>query len=200
MLGEPLYRAPFVAELLACTKCTCRAEASQVVPGIGPQSAKLLFIGQNPGGDEDRDGVPFVGASGDELEKWLAILGVTRNDVAITNVVKCHTTDNRIPRAGEIDTCIEAWLPKELAYLTDLRIILPLGKPALKGLVGKDADLFPTMEFRTTELDIGGRAIQLVPLPHPAYLLRNPSDRPRFFGSVLSEVRALVARVGSVYA
>lgn len=197
-MSDFLHRLPWVPALKACTLCTCRPEALQVVPGVGPTAAELLFVGQNPGEEEDRDGIPFVGRSGAEFEQWLALLGLTRNQVAITNAVKCHTTDNRQPRAGEIDTCVGAWLVKELEALPRLRFLLPLGKPALKGLVGKDADQFPAMEFRSTVIEIAaGRSVTLVPLPHPAYLLRSPGLRPRFFADVLSEVRALLTRVES---
>lgn len=198
MLGpDYFHEAPWYQDLRQCTRCSCRAEAQQVIPGTGPLAATLLFIGQNPGGDEDTDGRPFVGRSGIELETWFALLGLTRAQVGLTNAVKCHTKDDRAPKTGELKTCTETWLTQEIAAMPNLRIVLPLGKPALKALIGKEADQFPTMGFASAEVEIGERRLVIAPLPHPAYLLRRGDLRPVFLGQVIPAVKDLIGRVGS---
>jgi DNA polymerase len=181
---------PWRAELLACTACTARAEARRVVPGVGPLSSEICIIGQNPGVDEDKDGVPFIGAGGDELNVWLRMLALDRNKLLVTNVLKCHTENNRPPRAQEIETCESKWFSRELASYPALKVIIPLGRPALFGIVGKMDRVPDVMEAWWVKADFeGGREVYVMPLAHPAYLLRTPTKRPEMYDRVLPAVK-----------
>jgi DNA polymerase len=182
--------------LLACTACTCRTEAMRVVPGHGPADATVLFLGQNPGDEEDLQGKPFVGMSGAEFDRWLGILGMHRPRVFVTNVVKCHTTNNRPPKPAEIQTCSYQWLPQELQALTALQVILPLGKPAAQRLLGKAAPpTTPLMvhHFRV-RVSLLDRDISIFPLPHPAYFLRAQHFGPTFRDVLLPQIRETLQR------
>lgn len=184
---RPAYHTvPWYDALLACTACPIRQEARRVVPGAGPVDARLLFVGQNPGIDEDVRGVSFIGLSGDELASWLLYLGVARDKVIVTNVVKCHTERNRTPRPREIETCQNLWLRRELETFTDVQVVVPLGRPALYGLVGKVSPLPDVLDFWWMDTSLSDtRQIKIIPLPHPSYLLRFPGQREHFFTSVL---------------
>jgi uracil-DNA glycosylase family 4 len=171
------YRAlPFVAELRACQACPARQEARQVVVGDGPADAVGMVLGQNPGGEEDVSGLPFVGAGGDLLNEWLTRLGLDRRKLVVTNAVKCHTYNNRVPRTSELKACYEHTVSKELEVLTALQVIFPVGKPAVSILLGKAAPpMTPLMahHFLVRATSHGGsRDLHVFPLPHPAFLLR----------------------------
>lgn len=190
------YRVPTIADpapppagMLACTSCPVRAEARQVVAGMGPRQAPIFFLGQNPGDDEDIVGLPFVGSSGTELNNWLAILGFDRAKVFITNVVKCHTRQNRVPRMSEIQTCSNLWLPEELQALPDVQIVFPLGKPAVVRLLGKSAPPMTPLSVHHIRVRLLNRVLSVFPLPHPAFLLRAPHLGPLLRETLLPRVR-----------
>lgn len=179
---------PFVPELLQCAACSCRSEARQVVPGTGPVTSPVMVIGQNPGVDEDRTGVPFCGAGGDELDRWLMVLGWDRAKILITNAVKCHTTMNRVPKQSELKVCTNLWLAKELAALPDLRVLIPVGRPAITAILGKSAPPLTPLMAHHFRVRVHGRELHVFPLPHPAFLLRAQQLGP-LFQTVLSHVR-----------
>lgn len=181
---------PWYGDLLACTACPVRQEARRVVPGAGPLSAEICVIGQNPGVDEDKDGVPFIGAGGDELNVWLRMLGLDRSKILVTNVLKCHTENNRPPRAKEIETCEALWFKRELEAFPALKVVIPLGRPALVGIVGKMEKVPDVMEAWWVKAEVGeGRTLYVMPLAHPAYLLRTPTKRPVMYDRVLPAVK-----------
>ena len=189
--GAPVThgRSLVPAGLLDCTGCPARAEAMRVVPGEGPLTARMLFLGQNPGEDEDLSGRPFIGRAGEEFDRWLGVLGIDRARVFVTNVVKCHTFQNRVPRTSEIQTCSNQWLVEELRALTDVEVVVPLGKPAVDRILGKSAPpMLPPMvhHFRLRML---GREMSVFPLPHPAFLLRAQHYVPLFMETLLPQVR-----------
>lgn len=191
---------PWFADLLACRRCGCRDEAMRVVPGVGPRDAEIMVVGQNPGSEEDETGVPFVGRGGEELDVWLGLLGLSRQRIVVTNIVKCHTHNNRKPRTREITTCEEAWLRRELEAFP-VQVVIPLGRPALEGLVGKVKQIPEVMTPWWMSVDFGERALHLLPLPHPAYLLRMPGQRPLMYERVLPWVREYLQKeVPHVYA
>lgn len=181
--------APPPAGLLACVACTCRSEATRVVPGMGPRTAQIFFLGQNPGEEEDASGLPFVGSSGDELNRWLAVLGLDRAKVFITNLVKCHSTNNRVPRTSEIQTCSNRWLPEELQGLPDVRLLVPLGKPAVVRVLGKSAPPMTPLMVHHYRIRILDRAVSVFPLPHPAFLLRAQHFGPLLRETLLPQIR-----------
>lgn len=187
------YRLPFYDQLLQCTKCPCRQEARRVVPGEGLIDAEFLVLGQNPGEEEDVQARPFIGRGGDELNSWLVALGLDRKKILLTNVVKCHTTKNRVPRQSEVNTCTQAWLRQEIACFTHLKVLIPLGKPATKVILGKMT--VPSFDPFWIKVSFGmGRVLHCCPLPHPAYLLRMPAKRPELFTRVLPQIADYFAR------
>lgn len=177
------------AELLACTACPARADALQVVPGEGPVDAPIIFVGQNPGDEEDLTGKPFVGVSGEELDRWLTVLDIDRKRVWITNVVKCHTFNNRVPRTSEVQTCSSQWLPKEFELLTQVQVVIPLGKPAVLRVLGKSAPPMLPLTIYHFKVRLLGREMSVFPLPHPAFLLRAQHYGPTFRDVLLPQVR-----------
>lgn len=178
----------FVEEMRQCTACACRREASQVVPGIGPTTSPLLIIGQNPGAEEDRSGVPFIGEGGEELNRWLKVLGIDRRKTVITNAAKCHTTNNRLPLTSELKICVNLWLAKELQELAALRIIVPVGKPAVAAVLGKSAPPMIPLMAHHFRVRVAQRELSVFPLPHPAFLLR-ARHYASLFQTVLTHVR-----------
>ncbi|MCY0879882.1 MAG: uracil-DNA glycosylase [Firmicutes bacterium] len=156
-------------KVLACRACGLRDAATQVVFGEGSPNARLVFIGEGPGADEDRLGRPFVGRAGQLLDRMIAAMGMTRfDDVYILNVVKCRPPGNRTPTPEEWTTC-RPHLEQQLDIL-DPAIIVLLGSTALKALI--DPTLRIT-QMRGQWIERGGR--WWMPTYHPAALLRNPS-------------------------
>lgn len=192
---------PFYEALRACTACSARGEALQVVPGFGPLDARLLVVGQNPGEEEDREGVPFIGSSGQEFDTWLRVLGLDRAKLMVTNIVKCHTLKNRVPRAKEIRTCADLWLSQELMGLPDVQVLLPLGKPAVSAILGTQAPPMTPLMAHHYRIRVGGvRELRVFPLPHPAYLLRVRHQAPMFYETILSHLRlTMEAEVPEAY-
>lgn len=188
----PVFPA-WIHEQAACVACSARKEAQRVVPGWGPLDAELMFIGQNPGDDEDRIGQPFIGASGDELNEWLAFMGIQRDRVLITNVVKCHTMNNRPPRPIESATCREHWLKRELLTYTQVQVLIPLGRPALAAIIGKQPALPAPLDPWHVKVQFEPapeyRELYVVPLPHPSYLLRTRGQKPELLNTTLPKVR-----------
>lgn len=115
----------------ACTACTARNDARLPVPGIGRVPNKIMIVGRNPGELEDRQNLPFIGPSGQLVDKWLVGCGVSREQVFITNAVLCHTAANRIPKRDEISTCSKLWLLKTLAFVQP-KFVIPMGDLAAK--------------------------------------------------------------------
>lgn len=182
------------AELKTCTACTCRPEAKQVVPGHGSTDAGIMLLGRNPGKDEDKLGVPFVGRAGQELDIWLEKLGLDRTKLVITNVVKCHTEKDRPPRPAEIAMCAGRWLFKELTELPELRAILPLGVEATKFLLGDHAVSPAKLTAYAERIVIERRELHVMPLAHPSYFLRSPGKKVQLYTSVLPRVREYLRR------
>lgn len=162
---DDLYR-----EIAACTRCRLHESRTQTVPGEGPALAEIMFIGEGPGFHEDQQGRPFVGPSGQLLEKLLASIGLTREQVYIANVVKCRPPNNRDPLPSEVETC-RLYLERQIE-LIDPRIIVTLGRYSMERY-------FPGAKIS----QVHGRARRegrrvYLPLYHPAYVLRNMALMP----------------------
>ena len=162
--------AQIAAEVNVCTRCKLHQGAIKAVPGEGPADAKIMFIGEAPGFNEDRQGRPFVGAAGQFLEELLALAGLRRRDVFIANVVKHRPPNNRDPEPDEIAAC-GIFLERQIAAI-DPRVIVTLGRFSM-------AKWFPGE--RITRIHgqprwVGGRLI--VPMMHPAAALHQPQNRP----------------------
>ncbi len=117
-----------------CTACPLHKSRTLAVPGEGPSNAKIFFVGESPGNEEDRQGLPFVGRSGKFLDELLKIANIKRKDVFITGSVKCHPQNNRNPTSVELTTCKHLWLEKQLEIIKP-KLIVVLGSIALKSLL-----------------------------------------------------------------
>lgn len=173
----------------SCERCPALvASRTQIVNGTGPTDADLLFVGEGPGADEDRQGEPFVGRSGEVLNAVLAEVGLSREAVRITNCVRCRPPDNRDPTTTELDNCRE-FLEAEIANV-DPVLVVGLGKTPSQHLLGRSVAV--TSEAGDVErVDLGGRERRVVICVHPAASLYDPSQRETL-DSVISTVAAMV--------
>lgn len=119
-----------------CTACPLWKSRTIAVPGEGPSNARIMFVGEAPGAEEDRVGFPFVGRSGKFLDEMLSVAGIERKNVFITGSCKCRPPQNRIPAAFELATCRSLWLDKQVASIKP-EIIVLLGKAALFSKLGE---------------------------------------------------------------
>ena len=158
-------------ESQACTRCPLHETRTQVVFGSGNADADLMFVGEAPGFHEDAQGVPFVGRAGGLLEELLVENGLSRGDVFITNVLKSRPPGNRDPEPGEIEAC-RPYLQRQVE-LIEPRVICTLGNFATKLLSGSSRGI-TQVHGTPQEREIGGRAVALYPLFHPAAALRTP--------------------------
>ena len=155
----------------ACSRCKlCTLGRSQIVFGVGSPKARLMFVGEAPGEDEDKKGEPFVGRAGQLLTKIIEAIGMTRDQVYIANVIKCRPPGNRNPEPDEVASC-EPFLFRQIDAIQP-KVIVPLGKFAAQSLL-KTMD--PITRLRGRQFDYRGAV--LIPTFHPAYLLRNPSAK-----------------------
>jgi DNA polymerase len=154
-----------------CRRCKLHSGRTHVVFGIGNPNAKLMFVGEGPGRDEDLKGEPFVGRAGQLLTDIITKgMGLTRDDVYIANVVKCRPPQNRNPEPDEVASC-EPFLKKQIELIRPT-IIVALGKFAVQALLQSKV---PITRLRGNWHTYMG--IKLMPTFHPAYLLRNPADK-----------------------
>jgi len=155
----------------ACTRCKlCTLGRTQIVFGTGHTKARLMFVGEAPGEEEDQRGEPFVGKSGQLLTKIIEAIGLSRDQVYIANVIKCRPPANRNPEPDEVAAC-EPFLFRQIDVIKPA-VIVPLGKFAAQCLL-KTTD--PITRLRGRRFDYRGTT--LIPTFHPAYLLRNPSAK-----------------------
>jgi DNA polymerase len=155
-----------------CTACPLATLGrSQVVFGHGNPEARLMFVGEGPGRDEDKQGFPFIGRAGQLLTKIIEAMKLTREDVYISNVVKCRPPNNRVPLPTESNVCKQLILFKEIEIIKP-KIICTLGATAAIALLG---DLTSLGRVRGTWCDF--KTIPVMPTYHPAYLLRNPEAK-----------------------
>ena len=172
-----------------CKRCGLHATRTHAVPGEGCPTAKLMCIGEGPGYHEDQQGRPFVGPSGQLLDKILAVSGFSRQkNVFIANIVKCRPPGNRDPLPEERAACLPLLL-KQIEII-DPKIIVLLGATALKGLIDPTAHI---TQVRGQWLEWNGRLV--MPTYHPSALLRNPLlKRPVWedFKKVIDKYRAIV--------
>ncbi len=194
--GEPTeyFHAAWYGDLRACTACTCRPEAKQVVPGVGKRDAEFMILGRNPGKSEDTEGVPLIGRSGEELNTWLEKMGLDRKHFVVTNLVKCHTLKDRPPKRPEIETCGGLWLRREFEYLHKLRVIIPLGVEATSFLLGDHGSSPGKLQAYAEQIEVGGRRFHVLPVAHPSYLLRSRGKAQLLYNSVLPKIREYLRR------
>jgi len=154
-------------QVRVCTRCALHKGRNKAVPGAGSPHAEILFIGEGPGYNEDKLGLPFVGRSGDYLTELIQSIGLTRDDVFITNVVKCRPPENRDPLPAEMDAC-RPYLDEQQALIDPL-VIVTLGRFSMGRYFpgGKITAIHGRPKYE------GDRAY--IPLFHPAAVLRNPA-------------------------
>jgi len=157
-----------LADIGECRRCKLWPHRSQIVFGAGHGHAELVFIGEAPGEEEDRQGLPFVGRAGQLLNYWIERLGLKRDAVYICNVIKCRPPANRSPEKDEIQTCSQ-FLFRQLDVIRP-KLVCCLGSVALQTLVGKSVSI---SRYRGQFSDY--RGTKLFATFHPAYLLRNPN-------------------------
>jgi uracil-DNA glycosylase len=175
-------------ELGDCQRCKLAPRRTHIVFGVGSATAPLVFVGEAPGENEDRQGEPFVGMAGDLLTKMIGAMGFTRDEVYICNVIKCRPPGNRNPEPDEIAAC-EPFLVRQLGAIAP-RVIVTLGKFAAQALLKTSA---PISSLRGQWKRYQG--IALMPTFHPAFLLRNPSAKREVWDD-LKKVMAELDRLG----
>jgi uracil-DNA glycosylase len=159
-------------EASGCTRCVLAETRTTVVFGAGNADADLMFVGEAPGANEDKQGLPFVGQAGKLLETLLGEIGLERGEVFIANVLKCRPPGNRDPRAEEIEACSD-YLQRQVA-LIEPRVICTLGNFATKLLRGDTAGI-SRVHGRPEVHMLGSRAVRIFPIYHPAAALYTPS-------------------------
>ena len=172
-------------ELGECTRCKLHTGRTKLVFGVGNADADLMFVGEAPGRDEDRQGIPFVGRAGQLLTKIIEAIDLQRDDVYIANVIKCRPPDNRNPEPDEVRTC-EPFLFAQIDAIRP-RVIVALGSFAVRTLLRDEKT--PISKARGRVYDF--RGAKLIPTFHPAFLLRSP-DRKRDVWEDMKKVRAIL--------
>ncbi len=157
-----------------CTKCNLCEARKNVVIGTGNKSAKIMFIGEGPGADEDIQGIPFVGKAGKLMDQAFQGIGIKREEVYIANIVKCRPPNNRNPEDEEADSCQE-FLNTQIKLINP-EIIVLLGSVALKNILGKE---YGITNSRGKWFD--KECIKYLPTFHPAALLRDESKKIDFW-------------------
>jgi uracil-DNA glycosylase family 4 len=161
--------------VLNCHLCNLSKSRKNSVFGDGNPHAKIMFIGEAPGREEDIQGKPFVGRSGELLTKMIEnVLGIKREEIYITNIVKCRPPQNRDPEIEEVESC-KPYLLKQIKIINP-KIIVTLGRIAFKYLLNNDT---PITKARGTLYSFKG--IKVIPTFHPSFLLRNPSKKKEAF-------------------
>ena len=173
---------------MACQKCELADTRHNVVFGVGPRTAEVMFIGEGPGENEDLQGEPFVGRAGKLLDDMLEVIDLDRKtNVYIANIVKCRPPQNRDPLNTEQDACI-AYLRNQVALIRP-KIIVCLGRIAATRLIREDYKI--TREHGVWFEKAG---VQMTALFHPAALLRDPRRRPETF----ADLKALQAKIREI--
>jgi uracil-DNA glycosylase family 4 len=173
-------------EASTCTKCRLATSRTHVVFGVGDPDADVLFIGEAPGQNEDKQGEPFVGAAGQLLTRMLGEIGLAREQVYIANILKCRPPGNRDPQEDEIETCTP-WLIEQISLIQP-QVIVTLGNFATKFVLQTQTGI---TRMRGSVYPWHGRKV--IPTFHPAAVLRGGGEKGRQFGE-LQEDFALIKR------
>ncbi|MDD4013921.1 MAG: uracil-DNA glycosylase [Candidatus Omnitrophica bacterium] len=171
--------------VLSCKKCGLSGTRTNVVFGEGNPKARLMFIGEAPGADEDEQGRPFVGRAGQLLTKIIEAMGLSREDVYIANILKCRPPGNRNPLPDEIAVC-SPYLMEQIKAIKP-EVICALGKFSAQTLLNTET---PISKLRGVFHDFYGT--KLMPTYHPAYLLRNPAEKK----AVWNDMKKIAAELG----
>jgi uracil-DNA glycosylase family 4 len=171
-----------------CSRCALAPTRTTTVFARGNPSAEILFVGEGPGEDEDREGKPFVGRAGQLLDKMIGAMGLSERDVYICNVVKCRPPKNRTPEPIEMASCLPYLV--EQIEIVEPRVIVALGATALRGLLGSTEGI--TRARGQWKLYRG--SIPVMPTFHPSYVLRQPTREVK--GAVWSDLQQVLRHLG----
>lgn len=163
--------------------CNLKFRATQLVFADGNPEAKIMLIGEAPGAEEDRQGKPFVGRSGQLLDRMLAAIGLDRTKVYIANTVPWRPPGNRTPTPEEMELCLP-FLNRQVELVAP-RLVMTLGGPAMQTIFKSTAGIIK-MRGRWQELTIGAHKVDALPTLHPAYLLRNPAAKQQAWTDLLA--------------
>ena len=172
----------------SCTRCGLCQTRHNVVFGVGPRNADVMFIGEGPGEQEDLQGEPFVGAAGKLLDEMLSIIDLSRENAYIANIVKCRPPGNRDPQEEEQAACVE-YLRQQVALIQP-RIIVCLGRISATRLIRPDFRI--TREHGTW---VERNGVWMTAMYHPSALLRDMSKRPETFEDLL-QIREKIRQLG----
>lgn len=181
----PETLAQIRADLGDCRRCGLCETRRSIVFGEGNPAARLMFVGEGPGADEDASGRPFVGAAGQLLDRMIAAMGLQRDEVYIANIVKCRPPGNRDPEPPEVAACLP-FLERQIRAVAP-EVIVTLGRPAARWLLGYDG---PISRIRGDWQRWGEVAV--MPTFHPAYLLRDPGKKREAW----QDLQAAMQRLG----
>jgi uracil-DNA glycosylase family 4 len=170
------------ASLEGCKRCRLGSGRTTLVFGTGNARARLMFVGEAPGRDEDLQGEPFVGKAGQLLTRIIEAMGLKREEVYIANIVKCRPPENRNPERDEIESCV-GFLRRQIAIIRP-EVICALGTVSAQTLLGVSE---PITKLRGRFFDLDG--VKVMPTFHPSYLLRNPEKKKE----VWEDVRKIMA-------
>jgi DNA polymerase len=180
-------------EVRKCQKCDLGSLRTNAVPGEGNPNARIMFIGEGPGADEDAQGRPFVGRAGQLLDRVIAAMGLKRSDVFIANILKCRPPENRDPRADEIINCFP-YLQRQIEIINP-EVIVALGAPAARTLLNTNKPIGQLRgQFHEYYAGLGRPPIKLMPTYHTAYLLRNYSKENRL--RVWEDMKKVLTELG----
>jgi len=177
--------AQLADEVKTCTRCALHRERTQSVFARGNGSSGVLFLGEGPGEEEDRQGEPFVGPAGQLLDRMIAAMQLARDDVYVCNIVKCRPPRNRKPEPDEMNHC-RPYLEEQLTLLQP-RVIVALGATAVQGLLGTTDGI--TRLRGQWKLYRG--EVPVMPTFHPAYLLRQPQAKREVWADLQEVLRHL---------
>jgi DNA polymerase len=173
------------ADVRACRACKLCDRRTVGVPGEGSPSAEVMFIGEGPGFHEDQQGRPFVGAAGQLLTEMLGVIGLRRQDVFITNVVRCRPPGNRDPLPDELEAC-DAYTQRQIAVLKP-KLIVTLGRYSMARFIGQGS--MRDLHGRTREWN----GIMCLAMYHPAFILRTPTvEMKRIYADDFRRIPALL--------
>jgi len=176
-----------------CTKCPLHKTRTKTVFGQGHAAARLVFVGEAPGADEDRQGLAFVGRAGKLLTRMVQAMGLTRDEVFICNILKCRPPNNRDPAPDEV-SCCRPYLDEQLRIMQP-EVIVALGKPASQTLLNTKVGIGQLRgkwhEYYTSGTPMIGEATALMPTYHPAYLLRSPGEKTKAWADLQEVMKKL---------
>ncbi|MCF8002120.1 MAG: uracil-DNA glycosylase [Halanaerobiales bacterium] len=196
-LTETMFNYPendyevFREKALKCERCNLRSTCTQVVMGEGSLDHKIMFIGEGPGASEDKKGRPFVGRAGRLLDKILQSANIKRNNIYITNIVKCRPPENRNPTDNEMKACSPI-LKTEIKYINP-KVIVPLGSVASRYLIDSSVKITKDRGKWYNKGDL-----YFLPTFHPAYLLRNENMKKPVWKD-FKKIKKAVDRIEELY-